>query len=61
MAAQTSTRTPFTLFNSACIVGDEIAKVHHNACPAFQTERTEDCRCDAIEYRLVPVTKRERG
>jgi hypothetical protein len=55
MAAQTPTRAPLTLFDSARIVGGKMAEVHHNACPALQTERPEDCCCAEAEYRLVPA------
>lgn len=60
MAAQSTTRTPFTLFDIARIVGGRLAIVHHNACPALASGRAEDCRCGETDYRLIRDGGRQR-
>lgn len=52
-AAQRTTRTPFTLLDIARIVGGRLVAVHHNACPALETGRAEDCRCAETSYKLI--------
>lgn len=55
-----ATRTPFTLFDLAHVVGGKLVQVHHNACPALVSERPEDCRCDEANYRLIRTSKGKR-
>lgn len=55
-----ATRTPFTLFDLAHVVGGKLVQVHHNACPALVTEHPEDCRCGEVDYRLVSTSEGKR-
>ena len=51
--AATATRTPFTLSDIVRITGGRLATVHHNACPALETGRAEDCRCAETSYKPI--------
>jgi hypothetical protein len=56
MAAQSTTRTPFSLGDSAHIVGGRIVRVHDNHCPNLYDD-TRKCVCTETSYRLIRDSK----
>ena len=55
MAALSSTRKPFTLFDLARVRNGRIVPTHVNNCPALDGGA---CTCADTQYRMVRTTER---